>query len=123
MTQNQFLNPGPDIGHVRDHIVGLGQDLLPYRERQLVPAQHHGSAKLLHDKAIGRGLSGEHRAAIIEVSLMGMWMLGALKQPISLHGWGVRPAGYLKAGRNPAPPGSRAFSVSIESKRGSGFLI
>jgi hypothetical protein len=55
MTQDQLLNPSPDIGHVRDHIVGLGQDLLPYRERQPVPAQHHGSAKLLHDKAIGGG--------------------------------------------------------------------
>jgi hypothetical protein len=94
MAQDQFLNPGPDIGHVRDHIVGLGQDLLPYRERQSVPAQHHGSAKLLHDNAIGGGLSGEHRATIIEVSRMGMWMLCAFEQPILLHGWGVRPAGY-----------------------------
>jgi hypothetical protein len=69
VTQDQFLNPGPDIGHVRDHIVGLGQDLLPYRERQPVPAQHHRSAKLLHDNAIGWGFTGEHRAAIVEVSM------------------------------------------------------
>jgi hypothetical protein len=56
-----------------------------------VPAQHYGSTKLLHDKAIGWGLSGEHRAAIVEVSMMGMWMLCAFEQAILLHGWGVRP--------------------------------
>jgi hypothetical protein len=49
--------------------------LLAHRERQPVPAQHHSSAKLLHDKTIGGGFSREHRAAIIEASsLMVIWM-------------------------------------------------
>jgi len=91
VAEDQFLNLISDIGHVRDHIVSLGQDLLPYRERQPVPAQHHGSTKLLHDKAIGWGFPGEHRAAIVEVSMTVMWMRCAFEQPILLHGWAVGP--------------------------------
>ena len=53
VPQDQFLNLISDIGDVRDHILCLGQNLLAYRERQLVPAQHRGRAELLHDKAIG----------------------------------------------------------------------
>ena len=49
VAEDQFLNLIPDICDVRNHILGLGHDVLPYRERQLVPAQHHGSAELLHD--------------------------------------------------------------------------
>jgi hypothetical protein len=75
VAEDQFLNLISDIAHVRNHIPGLGHDVLPHPERQLVPAQHHSSAKLLHHKAIGGGFSGEHRAAIVEVlSLMVIWM-------------------------------------------------
>jgi hypothetical protein len=91
VPQDQFLNLIPDIGDVRDHILGLGQDVFPHSKRYLVPAQHHSSAELLHDGAIGRGISGEHRAAIIEISLMGTWLRYVFKQAISLHGWAVGP--------------------------------
>jgi hypothetical protein len=57
VPKDQFLNLISDIGHVRDHIFGLRQNVLPHPERQPMPAQYHSSAELLHDKAIGRGVS------------------------------------------------------------------